>query len=1772
MSAENGLHRWGAGAAIWSLFLALGLALLPVQVAGAAPDGGDKIRDQVQQQLQDKGRADFWVRFADRPDLSPFADIDDWGARGEAVWQALRQASSTSQAQARALLDREGVSYQAFTITNALRVSGGDLALVQSLASSPAVEGIYPPVELTAPVLDTGDTPAPAVDGVEWGISDIKADDVWANYGVLGEGIVVGNIDSGVQYDHPALVEHYRGNNGDGSFSHDYNWFDASGFGLDEPEDFEGHGTHVMGTMVGDDGGSNKIGVAPGATWVATNGCCVSDASLIASGEWMLAPTDRNGEDPQPALRPHVINNSWGSSEPSNDPFMEDVFEAWAAAGQFGVFANGNSGPSCETSGSPGSRVLNYSVGNYTVDHEIAPSSGRGEGQDGEIKPNVSAPGTNVRSSVPGNGYEEFTGTSMASPHVAGTVALLWSAAPDILGDVEVTRALLDGSAVDTEDLQCGGTAQDNNVFGEGRLDALAVLDSAPIGDVGRIVGSVTDADTGEPLAGAEMQIEGATSRTLRTDADGGFQAVLKPGDYTVTADLFGYLAESVEVTLATDERLTLDLGLTRAPTATVTGTVTDDGGHGWPLYAAVGVPGTPVLTYTDPVTGRYSVDLPRDRELTLQATAQYPGYEVGSQTLAVPGDTVLDLALPVLAQECTAPGYVSRSEGLSETFDEPVAPQGWSVEDGAGNGQTWVFDDPAGRGNQTGGEGGFAIVDSDFYGPGTLQDTSLVSPVVDLSALSDPVLAFDQSLIWIGVETADVDLSLDGGATWETIATYQFGHEGPEHVVLPLPGAGGQSAVSVRFHYYDADFAFWWQVDNVLIGEQFCDPVQGGLVVGTIGRTLDDAGVIGARVSNVAVPREQGVSVATPADPALPDGFYWLFSQADGASDFEATARSYASQTRSVEVVPDAVSRVDFELASGALDVQPSQIDTDLVLGQETSADLTVTNTGDADVALEIGEVGGGFTLADKPMSGTSVQDLTSRTTAKPVSIPVDASYAALGQRVRGPAQPAQRLLGIGTLEEPWVDLPGLPEATVDSRLVSLDGRWYSIGGNGDAGPSDAVWVYDPAAMEWSPAAPLPQPVAAPSAVAVDDSIVVIGGWTDSDVTAATWIYDPADDSWTAGADSPVAASAQGHAVHDGQVYVVGGCSTNDCVPMLSTVTAYDLGTDSWTELGDYPEPAAFGACSSLDSSLYCAGGVNDTADLAATYALGDDGSTWTEAASAPTTIWASASAGANDLLILNGGIQDGDLSNATWAYDASADEWLDLPASRVAAFRGPGACGFVRAGGIDANFSLSADVELLPGLDACNTGGGMDVPWLSVEPTVADLAPGESVSVTVTTSAQVAQPGVYSAALRVAGDVPDGAVRVPVTMTVQPPGAWGKLLGSVLGADCDGAEQPLAAAGVLVDPVSVPDFPGWYLETDAEGDFARWFDTRVGNVDITASKDGYRPGRQDDVQVPRGSRTRADFTLLLGSCDVDPGPIVTAIQRLAGADRYLTAIEVSHQFEPGVQTVYLATGTEFPDALGAAARAGSVGVPLLLTRGDALPEAVQEELRRLDPTRIYLLGGPGAIAPSTLEQVRAAVPAARVDRVGGQDRYETAALVARQFDAADTVFVATGESYPDALAGAAAAGAGDSPLLLVRQDEVPDAVRAELERLAPQRIVVLGGEAALSEQVHETLAGYGTLELVAGANRYETAVLLAADTETAADVMLASGENWPDGLAGAALAAHRVGPLVFTRPDTVPPVTFTALETWDPAAIWVLGGERAVAVSVMERLAQLE
>lgn len=447
---------------------------LATAAPASAPDAAAKIAPEVTASLSSGASASYWIRFAARTDLSAATQIDDWDARGQAVFDALNATAAGSQASIKSLLDGRGTDYQAFYATNAIYVASGDLGLATEVARHPEVVQILAPIVYETPRTSEPVATSDAAQAVEWGVQNIKAPQVWSGFGNRGEGIVIANIDTGVQYNHPALVNQYRGKKASG-FNHNYNWLAASG-SSPVPVDTNGHGTHTMGTMVGDDGGSNQIGVAPKAKWITANGCCPSDAALIESGQWMLAPTKINGARPKPRKRPHIVNNSWGTSSPSNDPFMEDVILAWEASGIFGQWSNGNSGPSCSTSGAPGSRIATYSAGAYSINNTIAGFSARGPGQSGQVKPNIAAPGVNVRSSVPGNGYGALSGTSMASPHVAGAIALLWSEVPSLARDIPVTRALLDNTAIDVSNTSCGGNADDNNVWGEGRLDALALV------------------------------------------------------------------------------------------------------------------------------------------------------------------------------------------------------------------------------------------------------------------------------------------------------------------------------------------------------------------------------------------------------------------------------------------------------------------------------------------------------------------------------------------------------------------------------------------------------------------------------------------------------------------------------------------------------------------------------------------------------------------------------------------------------------------------------------------------------------------------------------------------------------------------------------------------------------------------------------------------------------------------------------------------------------------------------------------------------------------------------------------------------------------------------------------------------------------------------------------------------------------------------------------------------------------------------------------------
>jgi subtilisin family serine protease len=471
----------------WLVFVAVGSFMFAKPALAQNEGGSAPVDPAVLAEFDVRGEATFFVLFQEKADLSPAYEIRDWGERGWFVYRRLLETAESSQARVRALLDEWGAKSRPFWIVNAIEVSTQHRALVSVLAARPEVaEVVAPP--LVEPIDFVPAAESPPVEAPEWNIENIRAPEVWNSYNTRGEGIVIGYIDWGVQYDHPALVNQYRGNLGGGVFDHNYNWYDlenACGNPSEVPCDLTGHGTATTGLAVGDDGGSNQIGVAPGARFMMAAIDSIFTVGVDAM-EWMLAPTDINGENPRPDLRPHVVNCSWGNVGGNNNIWRAAV-QAWLDAGIFPVFVIGNEGPNCGTGRSPGDYEETYAVGAYDVDNNIWESSSRGPSDFGPIKPDITAPGVSVRTSVPEDLfpslYEYGTATSFASPHVAGTVALMWSLTPELISDVETTRRHLDHAAIDVDDLSCGGESGNNNVWGEGRLDAFAAASFTLIDD-----------------------------------------------------------------------------------------------------------------------------------------------------------------------------------------------------------------------------------------------------------------------------------------------------------------------------------------------------------------------------------------------------------------------------------------------------------------------------------------------------------------------------------------------------------------------------------------------------------------------------------------------------------------------------------------------------------------------------------------------------------------------------------------------------------------------------------------------------------------------------------------------------------------------------------------------------------------------------------------------------------------------------------------------------------------------------------------------------------------------------------------------------------------------------------------------------------------------------------------------------------------------------------------------------------------------------------------
>ena len=447
----------------------------------------------------DNGSCEFLVYLTQQADLGRAAKLESKRVKGHYVFETLRSLAARTQTPIVRSLEAEEVTCRTFWITNSIWVRG-DAQVLEMLARRDDVARIHanPRIRFAEPRTVSVADPDGGPRSVEWNISLVNGPAVWAE-GNIGQAAVVGGIDTGYAWEHPALREQYRGWDG-AAVDHDYNWHDAihsggGACGADSPEpcDDNGHGSHTMGTMVGDDGGANQIGLAPGASWI---GCRSLDqgygtpATFIECLEWMVAPYPVGGSSAEgdPTLAPDVVNNSW-SCPPSLGCAWDTllpVIENVRAAGIVVVAIAGGSGPGCSSiQYPPDIYEASFTVGATSSTDIIASFSGRGPvvvDGSGILKPDVCAPGVSVRSCLPGGDYAYYSGTSMAAPHVTGLVALLVTANPELAGAVDQLEALITDSAVPLTSNQCGdGSAVPNNVYGYGRIDALAACSGAVV-------------------------------------------------------------------------------------------------------------------------------------------------------------------------------------------------------------------------------------------------------------------------------------------------------------------------------------------------------------------------------------------------------------------------------------------------------------------------------------------------------------------------------------------------------------------------------------------------------------------------------------------------------------------------------------------------------------------------------------------------------------------------------------------------------------------------------------------------------------------------------------------------------------------------------------------------------------------------------------------------------------------------------------------------------------------------------------------------------------------------------------------------------------------------------------------------------------------------------------------------------------------------------------------------------------------------------------------
>ena len=629
------------------------------------------------------------------------------------------------------------------------------------------------------------------------------------------------------------------------------------------------------------------------------------------------------------------------------------------------------------------------------------------------------------------------------------------------------------------------------------------------------------------------------------------------------------------------------------------------------------------------------------------------------------------------------------------------------------------------------------------------------------------------------------------------------------------------------------------------------CAITHGGLVTGVVSDGNTGDAVSGARITSKADPGQTGTSAVT-GDPAIPGGFYWLFSSATGLRTFTATAGGYTPARVSADVAANAVTRQDWTLQAGRLTMTPSSTSVTALLGAAKTVKVALGNTGTAPVHVTLGAQDGGFT----PVGGSRYASVIPA--AKGSKLPTHATGSAWTKIAKYP----------------------IPIAGNAAAYDPQSGDVYSVGGvdgTTQANTGDG-YRYDPGTGKWAPIAPAPATLTSPSAVFIDGTLYLAGGqegnYSGSPISTAVYAYTPGSNRWSQVASMPDGLMNGATAVLDGQLYVIGGCDEASVAKGQGLCTAgtkrtyrYDPVANAWTRLADYPIPVNQEACAGIDGQVVCAGGASTVVNgdgITATYLYDPASNTWSPGTDMPSPAHGMAYAGADGKLQVAGGIEDIFIHKnpASAQYDPATGTWTSLPAAGFFEAGGGSSCGMYKIGGYAwASGNPTRDAEVLPGYDQCDGAGALS--WLSDSPASVVVAPGQTVTVSVQlNSADVSQPGSYQATLYASADTPYLAQVTSLTMNVKPSAAMREVSGTVTTA----AGLPLAGATVAITSGGQAAVA---VKTNGFGRYRWWLAGGSSPVGVSAARDGYQPQAVTAAPAP-GAPATTDFAL-----KPDPSPL---------------------------------------------------------------------------------------------------------------------------------------------------------------------------------------------------------------------------------------------------------------------------------------------------------